>query len=121
MKGNLKSSHGKFKKESKKTLYQGFNTKKKPIKAEGDSIKDSISHRLNLPADLISDAPIVISTGRNQLSIENYRSIIEYNDKIVKIQTKAFKITVEGTRLNILYFAEDEMKITGFINSITYL
>ena len=58
--------------------------------------------------------------GNNRLCIDNYRSIIEYTEESVKIQTKQKKIYVKGSRLVIAYFREDEMCVLGNISSIEY-
>lgn len=116
---NLKSSHKKFKKEAKDTLYKGLDTKKRKVKPRLSYLEE-LSSQLNLPADVIAGAPIITATGRNEICLENYKGIIEYNGNLVKIQTKACKICIEGKELNILYFTEDEMKITGYIKAIYY-
>ncbi len=120
MRKNLKSSHEKFKKTSRNTLYQGMDTKKKKKLEPKLSCLEEVSNFLNLPADMLAGAPIITATGRNEICLENYKGIIEYNGNLIKVQTKICKICIEGTKLNILYFTEDEMKITGFIQAIYY-
>lgn len=117
---NLKSSHKKFKKDSKKTLYQGLDNKNKKKTKEKPNYLEELSNKLHLPADMLAGAPIVTATGRNEICLENYKGIIEYNGSLIKIQTKACKICIEGKQLNILYFTEDEMRITGQIQAIYY-
>ncbi len=117
---NLKSSHEKFKKDAKNTLYQGLDTKKKKKPESRLSCMEELSNVLNLPADILAGAPIITATGRNDICLENYKGIIEYNDSLIKVQTKACKICIEGRKLNILYFTEDEMRITGYIQAIYY-
>jgi len=122
MKGNLKSSHEKFKKNAKNTLYKGFDNKKSAKKREKERINylEYLSNRLHLPQDILAGAPIVTATGRNEVCLENYKGIIEYNGNFIKVQTKICKICIEGKELDILYFTEDEMRITGFIKAIYY-
>lgn len=115
----LKSSHKKFKKQAKNTLYKGLDTKKRKEEPRLSYLEE-LSGLLNLPADILAGAPIVTATGRNEICLENYKGIIEYNDSLVKVQSKACKICIEGQKLNILYFTEDEMKITGYIKAIYY-
>ena len=115
----LKSSHEKFKKEAKNTLYKGIDTKKKKVEPRLSCLEELSTH-LSLPPDILAGAPIITATGRNEICLENYKGIIEYNSSLVKVQTKACKICIEGKELNILYFTEDEMKIIGFIKAIHY-
>ncbi|NLK99546.1 MAG: sporulation protein [Clostridiales bacterium] len=116
---SLKSSHNKFKKEAKDTLYKGIDRKKKKVEPNLSCLEE-LSSRINLPADILAGAPIITATGRNEICLENYKSIIEYNDSLLRVQAKACKICIEGKELNILYFTEDEMKVTGFIKTIHY-
>ena len=81
---------------------------------------EDLSDYLHLPADILAGAPIITAMGRNEICIENYKGIIEFDSKILKVQTKSCKICIEGRKLNILYFTEDEMRITGYIQAIYY-
>lgn len=122
MNRKYKSTHNDFKKKNKKTIYDKFQlTKKKELKEEKEPYLMTLSNRLNLPGDILAGAPILTATGRSELCIENYKGIIEYNSNIIKVQTKICKICVEGTNLNIDYFTNDEMRISGTIKTINYI
>lgn len=76
--------------------------------------------RESLPKDVVYGAPIVSIIGRMELSVENYRGIIEYNDNLIRIQTKKGQIRIRGKRLIISCYTCDEMKITGRIDAVEY-
>lgn len=95
-------------------------TNKKVSPEEKETYLESLSNHLNLPGDIIAGAPILTTTGRSSLCIENYKGIIEYNATIIKVHTKTGKICIEGTNLTIKYFTNDEMRVTGIIHSIKY-
>ena len=116
----IKSSHNKFKKENKNILYKGFNKKNKERPENNLSCLEELSNHLNLPADVIAGAPIITITGRNEICLENSKGIIEYDNNKIKVQSKACKICIEGKQLNILFFTQDEMRITGYIQAIYY-
>ncbi len=120
MKHNLKSSHERFKKNAKKTIYQGFEHEDKLKYYQKPTFLEEVSKHLNLPADILAGAPIITATGRNEICLENYKGIIEYNGNSIKVQAKSCRICIEGKELNILYFYDDEMCITGFIEAIYY-
>ena len=75
----------------------------------------------SLPKDVILGVPLVSVTGQTEACIENYRGILEYTDKLIRIQTKSGKIYVNGKQLQIEYYTNDEMKITGLIEIIEFL
>lgn len=76
--------------------------------------------RKNLPKDVIYGVPIVTVIGRMELCIENYRGIIEYNEQLIRIQTKKGQIKISGKRLMICRYTGDEMQITGQIDAVEY-
>lgn len=120
MPGHIKSSHKKFKKSSRNTLYKGLHPIKKEKLTPKLTCLEELSEHMHLPADILAGAPIITATGHNEINLENYKGIIEYDCSQIKVQTKSCRICIQGTGLNILYFTEDEMRITGNISAIHY-
>ena len=87
---------------------------------EKKKIKDKLADVAGLPKDVLLGVPIITVTGQSEASIENYRGIIEYTDKIIRIQTKVGKIHINGRNLQIDHYTNDEMKITGYIGTIEF-
>lgn len=73
-----------------------------------------------LPKDVVMGMPVLTMIGQSELSLENYRGILEYTDTLVRIQTRAGQIKINGRGIHVTYYANDEMKITGHIESIEY-
>ncbi|WFR59973.1 sporulation protein YqfC [Anaerocolumna sp. AGMB13025] len=117
----LKSSHKKFKQKSNKEIYDHIEKKKKKEDTERASYLEILSSQLKLPSDMLAGAPIVTAIGRSEVCIENYKGILEYNSALIKILTKIGSIHIEGKNLNIAYFTNEEMKITGMIHTINYV
>lgn len=59
--------------------------------------------------------------GQECLVVENYESIIEYTEVKIRLQAKGYRIQIEGKELVIEYFSEDEMKVSGKLEKITFL
>ncbi len=121
MQHKFKSLHEKNKQTSNKTLYSSIDKNKKKEEAARRSFLETLSDQLKLPADMLVGAPIVTAMGRNEVCIENYKGILEYNDAFIKILSKIGTIRIEGKNLNISYFTNDEMRITGLVSAITYI
>ncbi len=81
---------------------------------------EQISDMIHLPGDILAGAPVLTVIGQRELYLENYRNIIEYTGDEIRIQTKTGRIHIEGKSLNINYYTEDAMKITGTIYQINY-
>ena len=65
--------------------------------------------------------PILTITGTNDLCVENYRGMTEYTDQIIRLQSKSGQIKITGKKLEVIYYTNDEMKITGRIASLEYV
>lgn len=84
------------------------------------SFHEKVVNTLELPKDLMLGAPILAVTGRKELVLTNYKGILEYEDSFIRIQTKTCRIVISGVHLAIDYYTNEEMKITGFFESIRY-
>ena len=85
-----------------------------------DSIRNKVAEFSELPKDVVMGMPVLTLTGHSELCLENYRGMIEYTDTIVRIMTKIGQIRVTGKGLQVAYYTNDEMKITGRIASVEY-
>lgn len=91
------------------------NTKK-----QDSSLREKMVTSLELPKDLMLGASVLTVTGRKEALISNYKGILEYKDSFIRVQTKNCRIQISGVHLAIDYYTNEEMKITGFIESIKY-
>lgn len=82
--------------------------------------KEELVENLELPKDLMYGAVLVSITGRQEMLVENYRGILEYNQTNISLQTKNCRVIIHGKNLNISYYTNEEMKITGIIDSVSY-
>lgn len=82
--------------------------------------KEALVSALKLPKDVVLGEVLLSFVGRQAVMIENYRSIILYTDTLVKLQAKHCRLNIHGARLAIEYYTADEMKITGFIQSVEF-
>ena len=83
-------------------------------------LKNSMAKAADIPKDVVFGVPIVTVLGQIEICIENYRGIIEYTDLLIRVQTKIGQIKIIGKKLQIEYYTNDEMKVTGRITSIEY-
>lgn len=85
------------------------------------SLRTQISEVSGLPKDVIFAAPILTMTGQMDLTLENYRGILEYTETMIRVQTKPCQIRITGIGLQVEYYTNDEMKIIGKVTKIEYL
>ncbi len=82
--------------------------------------KENVVETLELPKDLVYGAILITATGRRELLVENYRGILEYTTECIRLQAKDCRVAISGKSLNIQYYTNEEMKISGIINCIQY-
>ena len=87
---------------------------------ESHSFRNKIAELSELPKDVALGMPVLTVTGQMELCLENYRGIIEYTDSLIRVQTKTGRIRITGQKLKVVYYTNDEMKVTGRILSIEY-
>lgn len=85
-----------------------------------EGIKQKISDALDLPRDLILNLPRVVITGKIAVFIENHKGIIEYDSRLVKINTPIGIVCVKGESLLIKTIIADEITIEGEIMAIEF-
>lgn len=88
---------------------------------ETGTLKNRMADAANMPKDVVLGVPIVTLTGQLEVSVENYRGIIEYTDVLIRIKSKNGQIKITGKNLQIAYYTNDEMKITGRVEAVEYL
>ncbi len=75
---------------------------------------------MNLPKDLLLGAINIKIMGKWEVFIENYKSIIEYTDTVIKLQGKDMRVKIIGKNLKIDCYNKEDMEIKGIINEIIY-
>lgn len=88
--------------------------------AEKEKLRERFATAVNMPKDVVLGASVVTVIGNGEISIENYRGILEYTGELIRVQTKKGQIQVHGKGLQIEYYLNDEMKITGKIHTLEY-
>lgn len=73
---------------------------------------------LELPQEVYSDIPKLTITGFNELILENYKGILEYEEYFASINTYIGIVNIKGYNLNLEKMTNDDIKITGKIDVI---
>ena len=95
--------------------------RRKPEEMKTVSKRERMAESLKLPKDSVLGASMVTITGNRDVFGENYKGIIEYTDCRIMLQGKNCKIEICGKRLNILYYTNEDMKISGWIENVRYM
>jgi sporulation protein yqfC len=74
-----------------------------------------IDRLLEIPQEIYSNVPKITITGFNEMIIENFKGILEYEDYYIRINTSLGIINVNGYELRLENMTNDDIKITGKI------
>ena len=82
--------------------------------------KNRIDKLLELPKEVCSNVPKIIITGFDEMLIENFKGILEYEEFYVRINTYIGIININGYELNLENMTDDDIKVTGKIESFDF-
>lgn len=77
-----------------------------------------IDEILELPKEVYSNVPKIIMTGFDEILIENFKGILEYEEFYVKINTYIGVININGYGLSLENMTNDDIKVKGKIESL---
>lgn len=80
--------------------------------------RNKIEKLLEIPAEVTNNIPKITLIGFNQLMIENYMGVIEYEEYLVKINSSIGIIIIEGNKMNLNQINENDVLISGAISKI---
>lgn len=89
---------------------------------EGKILKtrENIADSLELPRDVVLNIPKIILLGDNEITIENHKGIIIFQENQVKINSKVGPISIFGSGFEILFLGGSTITIGGKILSVVY-
>lgn len=83
-------------------------------------IPNKINRILEIPQEVVSNIPKVTVVGFEQMVIENYKAILEYQDFYIRLSTEIGILNINGFNLNLKEMTTDDLQISGKIDSIDF-
>ena len=75
---------------------------------------------LEIPKEITTQVPKLTIMGFQELLVENYKTILEYQDFYIRLSTHIGIININGFELNLNEMTNDDILITGKIESIDF-
>ena len=79
---------------------------------------NKIDRMLELPQEVYSNVPKIIITGFEEMIVENFKGILEYEEFFVRINTHIGLININGYGLSLENMTDDDIKVKGKIESL---
>lgn len=80
--------------------------------------RNRIEKILELPQEVYSGIPKLTTIGFNEIILENYKGILEYEECFASISTNIGIINIKGYNMNLEKMTNDDIKITGKIEGV---
>lgn len=74
----------------------------------------------DIPQELSTNKPKVTILGFEQILIENYKGILEYQDYFIRLSTHIGIININGFNLQLSEMTTDDILVAGKIDSIDF-
>ena len=84
-------------------------------------IGERLASAASMPKDVVMGSTVVTVLGDFEVCSGNYRGITEYTEELVRVQTKGGQIRLTGRQLQVEYYTNDEMKVTGKILTLEFI
>ena len=81
---------------------------------------NKINEILEFPREIVSKVPKITITAFDEVLIENFKGIIEYEDFFARISTHIGNINIQGFNLKLSQMTEDDILVSGKIDSIEF-
>lgn len=73
---------------------------------------------LEMPQEVYMNVPKLTITAFNEIIIENFKGILEYEDYFIRISTSLGIVNINGYELKLENMTNDDIKVTGKVESI---
>lgn len=84
------------------------------------SIREKLADAIDISKDVILDTVLIKTIGNMEVTIENYKGILEYSNNCILIKAKPKNVRVSGEDLEIGTITEEMLYISGLIYEIAF-
>ena len=82
--------------------------------------QNKLDRILEIPKEISSEEPKLTIMGFNNIIIENYKAILEYQDFFVRVSTYIGIININGYNLKLNEMTTDDIEVIGKIEGIDF-
>lgn len=83
-------------------------------------IKTRLNKILEIPREISENTPKLTILGFDEMLIENYKGILEYEDFFIRIKTNIGIININGFNLNLNQITDEDILVKGNIENIDF-
>lgn len=80
-----------------------------------------VARALDMPLDVICDVPRIELMGNSSVNIENFRGILDYSEKCIKINTTVGIVEINGEDILIESITDESIMLKGEFTGIRFV
>ena len=84
------------------------------------SMRNHLIKVFKIPGDLAFQECVINMQENQNMVLQNFYNILEFTNQEILIQTKKNKVRIRGKKLKIEFLTQDEIEISGDIESVCY-
>ncbi len=70
--------------------------------------------------EAVENVPLITILGTERVDIENFLNIVEYSQETIRLKTKLGQVVIQGSNLFAKSMNQDEIVISGKIDSVSF-
>lgn len=90
-------------------------------KENSRSLREKFANVFDMSKEVILDTSKITLLGNKEITVENYKAILECTEKIIKIFNTSEIINISGENLQMKAITQDILYIVGIIKSVNFL
>jgi len=83
-------------------------------------IQTSVGDVLDFPPDVAGEGPKITITGRRQILVENYLSVVNFSEEEIRLETAEGDVCFVGKGLALKVILSTELRIEGELSSLSF-
>ena len=87
---------------------------------KNEVLRERVAETFSVSKEIVLDAARLVFLGNRELTVENYKSIAEYRDNKIIIETNPHRLVISGEGLELKSSAKELLFIGGKIASVEF-
>ena len=90
-------------------------------KEDRKKLREIVADSVDTSKEIILDTVKIVMIGSREITVENYKGIIEYTENLIVLETKPHRLRIEGQRLEVKTISREMLYVMGKILKIQFL
>ena len=74
-----------------------------------------------LPKEVVFNLPIIQAVGAEDVTVTNYKGLVEYTNECVRVNTSSGQVCFEGIGLVLRHVTSEAITVSGGIHKIEFI